>query len=201
MIDFLPDFISNLLVTILIFCGVATLLAVATFYYMWRKLTDWTAPDVSKLSAQYGKIKAQSATDPKALKKIIRQQSFKAGVVGAITSFGGFYTLPIALPVDIYLSTQIQATLVEFIATQYGQTNASAIENRAKAYLVTTGSVQVTERTSALIMKYAVRFLGKSFAKLIPFIGAAVGFIVNYSIAMTTGNLAIQWYSGKTPQN
>jgi len=37
--------------------------------------------------------------------------------------------------------------------------------------------------------------MGRSFAKLIPFIGTIIGFGVNYAIANATGNAALQWYS------
>ena len=66
--------------------------------------------------------------------------------------------------------------------------------------LITTGSAQITERSIRWLLKYATRLSGKTFAKFIPFIGAFIGFAVNYSITRTTGEVAMQWYNNKQKQ-
>ncbi|MEQ8677629.1 MAG: hypothetical protein RLP44_13470 [Aggregatilineales bacterium] len=197
MFDSLPDFVANLLTAFLFFCGVSAIISVVAIYWVWRQINHYTAPDVSKLNAQFQKIKSSSkkTSDGRALRKIINQQAFKSGMVGAITSFGGFYTLPIALPVDIVLSTRIQSTMVEFIAQHYGHSASNDVENRLKTYIVTTGTVTLTERSSTFLLSYGVRILQKSFPKFVPILGALIGFAVNYTIARSTGAVAVQWYA------
>lgn len=197
MPDFLPDFITNLLSALLIFTCVTGVLVLGVSYWLWRRFTDYTTPDISKLNQKYSAMKAKNTklSHSRAVKRIIRQQAFRCGMVGGVTSFGGFYTLPIALPVDIVLSTQIQATMVEFIAQQYGQKSTSAVESHIKGYIITTGSTQITRRTSGILLNFVTRLMGRSFAKLIPFIGTIIGFGVNYMIANATGNAAMKWYS------
>jgi len=167
-----------------------------------RRLNNWSSPDVEKLRGQFASIhkKSPNISEKQALQKIINQQAFKSGMVGAITSLGGFYTLPIALPVDMVLSTQIQSTIVQFIASAYGVEVDNELSYRVRTYIVTTGSTQVTERTTRYLMKFALRMSGRSFAKLIPLIGAFIGFTVNYFIAQTTARVAIKWYAQQAKQ-
>lgn len=195
MFDFLPDFVGNIFTALLLFCGVSIVIGIAMAYWAWRQISNYTTPDVSKLQAQFIQMKSTKTTDSRAIHKIIHRQALKCGLVGAATSFGGFYTLPIALPVDIVLSTRIQSTMVEFIAQHYGHNANNEIENRLKTYMVTTGTATVTERSSTFLLRYGVRLLEKSFPKFIPVLGAVIGFAVNYFIARTTGNLAMQWYA------
>jgi len=202
MFDFPQDFLSNFLTVAAVVCVSTSILIVFVIYYTWRKINSMTTPDVTKLNAQFEKMQKKDPdnNDPKLVKRMIHRQALKSGMVGAITSIGGFYTLPIALPVDIYLSTQIQGTLVEFIAAHYGQETSGKVEKQVKGYLITTGSAQITERSIRWLLKYATRLSGKTFAKFIPFIGAFIGFAVNYSITRTTGEVAMQWYNNKQKQ-
>jgi hypothetical protein len=202
MFNSLPDFVANLLTAMLFFCGVSFVIGVIALFWAWRQIQHYTAPDIKKIQQQFTKIRASNTkmTDARAIQRIINQQAFKCGLVGAITSFGGFYTLPIALPVDLVLSMRIQSTMVEFIAQHYGHTSRNEIENRLKTYVVSTGSVTLTEQTSTFLFRYGVRLLEKTFPKFIPVLGAVIGFVVNYFIARATGNVAFQWYSKNQPQ-
>ncbi len=51
--------------------------------------------------------------------RVINDQAFKAGLIGALTGIGGILTLPIAIPVDFALSAKIQAATIHFIAQTY----------------------------------------------------------------------------------
>jgi hypothetical protein len=126
---------------------------------------------------------------------IIRQQALRAGVVGAITGIGGFWTLPIALPVDLALSFQIQAQLVNFIAYLYNEHAPEGINARARTYLIMTGSSQATQTTINYLTRLAVRVAGKSFSKMIPLAGALISFVVNYIIVQVMGRAAVRWYA------
>lgn len=183
-------------------CVVTLILIGLVAYWLVRSFKNLVAPDAAKLRLDYEKLKVRnpSLSQEAVLKRMIQRESLKAGLIGAITSLGGFFTLPIALPIDILLSTQVQKTMVDFITVAYGKTQTSEAEARLRAYLVMTGGVKATETTSKLLMRGAGRLLGKSFSKLIPFAGALIGFGVNYAIARATGNIALQWYSGKLPR-
>lgn len=189
-------FLDNFVPILLIVCGLSTLITIIFTFILWRRISNWSSPDIPKLRAQFTTIKTKhpQQSSKKVMQKIVNQQAFKCGMVGAVTSFGGFYTLPIALPVDMILSTQIQATLVEFIASAYGIETNNELENRVRTYIVTTGSTQLSKRTSRIMMKFSLRFFGRSFAKLIPFVGAFIGFATNYMIAQGTARVAIKWY-------
>jgi hypothetical protein len=158
--------------------------------------------DEEKMRAQFEKLQREkpNLSREQLVDQFINSQALKCGIIGAITSFGGFITLPLTLPIDLVASIRIQATMIQFIATAYGQINPSDLEKQVQGYLIMTGGLQITERTSSLIMKMFVRLLEQFFAKAIPLIGAVVGFAVNYFFTRTAGRLAAKWYAGKMPK-
>jgi hypothetical protein len=163
-----------------------------------QQVEVWLGPDVAKMQAQYDLLRTRNPTRSQddVLAEIIRGQAVKAGIVGALTSVGGFITLPIALPIDIVLSFRIQASLISFIAQLYGggsepETRSASVRN----YLLMTGSSRVTQSTTRFLMSWALRIVGKSFSKLIPIVGALIGFGVNYAIVQVMGQAALRWYS------
>jgi len=175
----------------IIFIAIVVFIAFAQFQRM-------IAPDSSAMKQRFDQLKAANSrlSDEALIQMIIRRQAFKCGLVGAITGLGGFFTLPIALPIDILLSMRIQAAMVQFIEMMYShQTSPSSDEHKLQTYLVMSGSVEVGETTTNVIMKLILRVLGESLSIFIPAIGAAVGFGVNYVIARTTGTIAMRWYS------
>ncbi len=195
----LNDIRTYLPILLIFYCLLPSILIAIIAFFAFRRLTKYVSPDVGKLQHQLEKMRAKNpnAKHEDLVQKIIRQQSFKCGLIGAVTSIGGFFTLPIALPVDIFLSLQVQNTMVDFIAASYGKTQVSTVEEKLRNYIVLSGGIRATETTTTLILKMFTRVLEKSFSKLIPFIGAAIGFGVNYAIAQGTGRLAVQWYSGR----
>jgi len=167
--------------------------------FAFRRFQRFVMPDLGEMQRRLAKMRADNpqASTEALVAKIIRQQSFKCGLVGAVTGLGGFITLPIAIPVDILLSLRLQATMVQFIAMLYGETSPDSQELKLQTYLVMSGGAEVTEASFKFIMRTVLRILGDSLAKLIPVIGAGVGFIVNYALAQATGNIAMRWYAGK----
>jgi len=190
--------LSNVLLIGIALIGLFLIFCVIVSYLVFRQLQRFISPNTAALIAQFDR---QSAAKPSLsreahIRRIIHQQALKCGVVGAVTGLGGFITFPIALPVDLILSMRIQATMVQFIAMAYGQSPANSVGLRLQTQLITSGTVEVTERTFSFTMKIVARLLGESLAILIPAIGAIVGFIVNYGIAQATGQLALRWYAG-----
>ncbi|MCC7449280.1 MAG: EcsC family protein [Anaerolineae bacterium] len=193
---------DTLLRLILILFVIALLISVVLIglvVFAFRRFQRFVTPDIGGMQRKLAQLRADNpnASTEALVGKIIHQQSFKSGLVGAITGLGGFVTLPIAIPVDVLVSLRLQATMVQFIAMLYGETQPDSQELKLQTYLVMSGGVKVTETSFQFIMKIVLRILGKSLAKLVPVIGAVVGFIVNYALAQTTGNIAMRWYAGK----
>jgi hypothetical protein len=193
---------QTLLRLILILFVIAILIGIVLIglvIFAFRRFQRFVTPDIGAMQRKLAQLRARNpnASNEALVGKIIREQSFKCGLVGAVTGLGGFITLPIAIPVDILLSMRLQATMVQFIAMLYGETNPDSQELKLQTYLVMSGGVEVTEGSFNFIMKVILRILGDSLSKLVPFIGAGVGFAVNYLFAQATGNIAMRWYAGK----
>ncbi|GAB4308374.1 MAG: hypothetical protein Kow00117_01650 [Phototrophicales bacterium] len=191
---------ANLPLYFLIFCCVPMVFMLLAIYWGWRRLADFTSPDVSRIEKNFSDLKKKHPNwdDNRLIQRVIRQQAWRCGVIGAVTSLGGFYTLPVMLPVDVVLSSQVQAALVTFIAQHYGQHHTGEAESRIRTALIMSGGVQASRSTSTLLTRFAVYLMQKSFAKLIPFVGAVIGFGVNYMIASGVGYAAQRWYAGRT---
>jgi uncharacterized protein (DUF697 family) len=199
MADVINTLLHNLVLVFLVLCVVPLTLTAVVGWLALRQLQSFFSADADDMNAQFERLRVKhpDARNIDLVHKVIRQQSMKCGLVGALTGLGGFLTLPIALPIDIFLSMRIQAAMVQFIASAYGQGEVGGTELRLRSYLVMTGSVRASQSTFRFVMRVALRLLGKSFAKLVPFIGAMVGYVINYSIARATGNVAMRWYADK----
>lgn len=170
---------------------------IAFFLFRWgrRGLRELTSADIAQMQQRLQDLRQRypHATTDELVHKVIHREALKCGVVGAVTGIGGFYTLPIALPVDMVVSLRIQASLVNFIAQAYNAGN-NPVELQARSYLVTTGSAQITQSSTQAATRLLVRIIGKSFSKLIPIISLFISFGVNYAIVQVMGRAAIRWY-------
>ncbi|MGB7341821.1 MAG: hypothetical protein WBC91_23185 [Phototrophicaceae bacterium] len=173
---------------------VTIILAGLAFYFGRQWVSDFLEPDLPKLQETMQAIKAKNPTinDDALIAKIVHRQALKCGLVGAVTGFGGFVTLPITLPVDLLLTARYQATMVSFVAQVHGF--EESLENKAATYAVMTGSTEITQVTTAVMRKYIPRIVGTSFSKLIPVLGAVFGFVVNYFMARSMASAATLWY-------
>ncbi len=174
------------------------LFAVA-FVLVRRYLRSVSTPDVDRIDREYQAMRAANprlSTD-QLVQHIIRRQAIRSGMVGAITGLGGFVTILIGLPIDVLASARIQATMVQFIATAYGRGTASPTELQIRQALVLAGGSRLARSTQRVLLEFGVQFLGKSLAKVIPFVGALISFGVNYALAQASGRLAQKWYSGQ----
>jgi uncharacterized protein (DUF697 family) len=190
-----------LLVGFFALCLLPIIIVAVIGFIVWRmgqgRLNDLLDPSLDRLQVHYANLKAAnpSATDDQLIARIIHRQALRAGLVGAITGFGGFVTLPVALPVDIVLSLYIQAGMVNFIAQHYGRGPDDEWEKRLRSYLIVSGGGKVTQTTSRAVIGFLVRVIGKSLSKLVPVFSAVISFAVNYFIAQAIGRLALRWYS------
>lgn len=201
----MEDLGNLLLLIVMLLCvlpALGLLIVGGIIFYVGRKhYSEWVSTDASKLYATY---QASYAQNPNAdtsiiVQKIIQQQAFRCGVIGAITGFGGFVTLPLSLPVDLYFSSRIQASMVEFIAQAYGM-SAAQLDGRLATYAILAGSDRVTNWSIQYALRLITRVMGKSLSKFVPVIGALISFGVNYFFALSAGRVAVRWYAGRFNQ-
>jgi uncharacterized protein (DUF697 family) len=185
-----------------VFCIFPLLLLAITAFWVTRQIRDLATVDDTKIRAQFDRMRADhpQATTDELVRKMIHRQAFRCGVIGALTSFGGFFVMIFTLPIDILASARLQASMVQFIAAAYGHEQASDAEVKIRTALVMSGGIRAAQATTDMFQGFLVRFLEKAFAKLIPILGAVIGFGVNYFLAQATGNIAQRWYSGELPR-
>lgn len=171
-------------------------LGVVVYRVGMNRLSEWVSPDVAKLETRMVNLRQRSpaSDDETLIQQVIHREALKCGFIGAVTGLGGFYTLPVALPIDLVLSLRIQAALVNFIAETYGQ-EVTGKDSAIRTSLIMTGSGRVAESTTRAATALLTRLIGKSFSKLIPFVGAAISFGVNYLIVQAIGRAALRWYA------
>jgi hypothetical protein len=195
---------QTLLIGFGLLCVVPTIVFAVVVFIVYRagqqRMDGWFAPDQEKLQEQVAAMRAKQPdiSREQLARHIIQRQALRAGIVGAITGIGGFWTLPIALPVDLILSFQIQAQLVNFIAYLYRDKHPEGFNAEVRTYLIMTGSSHVTQTSINYLTRLAVRIAGKSFSKIIPFAGAVISFGVNSVIVQVMGRAAMRWYAQET---
>jgi len=154
-------------------------------------------------------------------KKILLRKSFKNGLVGAVMGVGGFITLPVTIPSDLICSWRIQASMAFSIAYVYGYTTDLKTDlyiilagDTAKESLKRFGieaSKAITKKAvekyiTLDVMKKIWSVLGRkiitkadeksltSFTKMIPLVGAPVGFVFDWVSTLVVGRFAINYY-------
>lgn len=193
-----------LLGAFILLCALPILVAVVGGYFLLRFIRNQLSAlsaDAGELTRQYDELVAANpkATRDELVTRIINRQAFRSGLVGVVTGIWGAFALPITLPLDVLLSVRIQAEMVAFIARIYGY--ADSADTQVASYLVMSGSSSVTQTTAEAITGFAVRLIGKSFSKFIPFIGAIISFGVNYALTQATGRATARWYTARASRN
>lgn len=165
-------------------------------------------------------------SDEALAKKIVSRKSAKNGLVGAATGLGGLITLPVAIPVDLAVSWKIQIFMALSIAHVYGHNLKTAdiktdiylilAGDAAKEGLKRLGIEVSKGVTKKAIEKHITREIMKkiwkiipqkiitkageksltSFMKMVPLVGAPIGYIFDWTAAKTVGRTAIKYYSG-----
>lgn len=170
-----------------------------------RKLPEYTAPDTAELQKQYDalSIKHPQATRQQLVQRIINQYALRQGLVGAVTSVGGFIALPLGLVIDLAYSAQSNASLSYFIAQVYEIKDESKTLNVSQLLAlvqrkfspddVIMWQEQVAGAAYRQLMSTVLR---KTLAKFIPGAGLVIGFAVNWSAAQLFGRVANSYYAG-----
>ncbi|NJD03912.1 MAG: hypothetical protein FIA99_15245 [Ruminiclostridium sp.] len=159
-------------------------------------------------------------------KKILHRKSIKNGFIGAATGFGGLITLPVTIPADLICSWRIQASMAFSIAYVYGHTKDTTdlktdlylilSGDSAKEALKRIGIEASKSITKKAVEKYITKdimlkiwsVVGRkvitkageksltSFMKMVPLVGAPVGFAFDWAATQTVGKFAIKYYKG-----
>jgi hypothetical protein len=159
-------------------------------------------------------------------KKIIKRKSLKNGLLGAATGVGGLITLPVSVPTDLIVTWKMQIYLALTIAHIYGHTSDTTdlktdvylilAGNSSKEALkrfgievgkaVTKKAIQrnITKEVMKKIWKYIPQKIitkaGQksltSFSRIVPIIGAPIGFGFDFFATKALGKMAIKYYSG-----
>lgn len=98
------------------------------------------------------------------------------------------------------VSYRIQGAMVNFIARAYNYSPTLMQEEKAVASLVMFGSRHVTTTGLEVASRVVVRVGGKTLSKVVPLLGALIGFVINYTTTQATGYLAASLYSGTAQQ-
>ena len=146
----------------------------------------------------------------------------QSGLFGAVTGVGGLATLPFAIPANIYTSWKIQAATIRAIAYVYGYPASKtdtclvlfgAVDSKMQA-LKQIGIEAAKVATKKTVDQYMTKEIMKSVLKLslkeaatkmaqkalatkmIPLVGAPIGFGFDWMTTQAVGKLAIKYYSG-----
>ncbi len=159
-------------------------------------------------------------------KKIISRRSLKAGGIGGICNLGGLVTMPFTMPVDLYYTFKIQARMVLAIAYIYdwnihdedmatdillvmgGNAGINALSKAgikvgqefAKKAVKKFITREVMKKVNRIVSRRIITKAGEksltSFTKLVPIVGAPIGFGVNYLGTRSIGKVAFKFYKG-----
>ena len=190
-----------------------------------HSVVDWlTDADPLAIEEYVNKLRNQNPHLPDAelAKKVVSRKALKCGLVGAATGIPYWYTVP----ADLLSSWRIQIVMALAVARVYGHTAQTTdlktdiyliiAGDTAKEALKQVG-IKVGEEISKRVinrvitrevMKQIWKILGRkiitkageksliSFTKMVPLVGAPIGFGFNWVTAKTVGSTAIRYYSG-----
>ncbi len=181
-------------------------------------------PGISTYVAKL-RLQNPGITDIELSKKIVSRKSLKNGLVGASTGVGGLITLPVTIPADLLITWKMQIHLALTIAHIFGHTsNTTDLKTDVYLILAGNSSKEVLKRfgialgngmTKKAIQKSVTREMMKkiwkvipqkiitkageksmtSFMKMVPLVGAPIGFGFDYVATNAVGKLAIKFYS------
>jgi len=176
---------------------------------------------VAKLRAQNPDV----APDDLA-RKIVRRKALKCGLVGAATGVPGVLALPVTVPADLIACWRIQIMMIVAVAIVYGHTATSTdlktdiilvmAADTAKEALKHIGievgksvtkkvidrvvTREVMKRIWKVVSQKIITKAGQkslvSFMKMVPLVGAPIGFAFDWPAARLVGRAAIKYYSG-----
>jgi hypothetical protein len=204
---------NNFVWILVLLCVVPAALAILIFAWIIRQGKHMFTPDLAQLQARFDELQTQNpnASRDVLVARIIQNQAIRAGIVGAVTSVGGVWFLPIELPLDLFFSARVHTATMHFLAWAYGIRDEDRVLNLGELLaLPALDFVKIspdmvgqwqTQFAGRMYRRIAVLVLEKSFAKLIPGLGLIVGFVVNYFSARLFARLASAYYATQAGKN
>lgn len=159
-------------------------------------------------------------------RKILHRKAIKNGFIGAVTGLGGLITLPASIPADLICSWRIQASMAFSIAYVYGHTkdttdlktdlylilagdsakeavkklgievSKSLTKKAVENYITKDVMIKIWKVIGKKIITKAGEKSFTNFMKIVPLVGAPVGFAFDWTATQTMGKIAIKYYSG-----
>ena len=152
---------------------------------------------------------------------VVSRRALKAGGIGALTGLGGLITLPVAIPADLVGTWRVQTVMLAVIAEIYEAEfefddfflvlGGSAVTEAMKQFGVAAGKdvtkrmieKHVTRETMKQINRVVSRQIltkagaksATSFMKMVPLVGAPVGFAFDWTATRAFGAAAIRYYA------
>lgn len=188
---------------------VIAVIIVINFRRFLRSLPQITAPDIQELQSRYQQLSSRHPNDSRSrlVSRIINQHALNQGIVGALSSVGGIFALPIGLVADLSYAARSNASMSYFIAQVYGiqeqskALNLSQLLSLNKQIISPDDLARYQEQFVGLAYRRIARaVLSKALAKVIPGAGAVIGFLVNWSSVQLFGRAADAYYSRNAPQ-
>lgn len=186
-----------------------------------RELDDWRNY-VDKLREQNPQLSNEDLA-----RLIVQRRSLKNGALGAATSVGGVLVMPVAIPADVVGSFMIQIRTALAVACVFGHTQETAdlktdiyliLAGEAASQALKRAGIEVGKHvTRKAIQKHITREVmtriwriipqriltkageksATSFMRLVPVVGAPIGFGVDYATSRAIGATAVRYYSGQ----
>jgi hypothetical protein len=177
---------------------------------------------VSKLRSQNLGI-----SDDDLASKIVRRKAFKNGLVGAVSGIPGVLLFPVTVPADLIASWKIQVYLTLCVAHLYGHDASTtdlktdiflvlagdSAKEALKRFGIEVGKAvtkkAVDKHITREVMVQIWKVVGRkiitkageksltSFTKLVPLVGAPIGFAFDWTATKVVGASAIKYYSGR----
>ena len=83
---------------------------------------SWLLPDGDEVARMCGAFGSAGPRDyDEAAARLIRRTAWRSGLLGAVTSVGGFTTLLVALPIDLVVSARMEARLACLLGALAGR--------------------------------------------------------------------------------
>jgi hypothetical protein len=131
------------------------------------------------------------ATPDELATKIIQAEAHKCGFVGFTTGFPGAFALPLTLPVDLYLTGRLQASMIQALVYVYAREIDPDDLARVK-WMVLLGGGSLANSLTQFLLKV----VGGSTVRAFPILGAVAAYAANYFLSQAAGRAAMAHLSG-----
>ncbi|OQY43120.1 MAG: hypothetical protein B6242_15340 [Anaerolineaceae bacterium 4572_78] len=167
-----------------------------TYFFDWLILPN---PDTIKKIVDEIRTDNPDLNTDDLVEIIIEKQSFKSGIIGAVTGIGGCLVLPITFFIDLVLSGRTNTSMIYMMAYAHGH-DPKHDDLRFKSVVIMAGE-SMTHRLTHILAKFVAETLFKSLVKFVPLIGAVLGFLVNRQATEAVGHLTKKSYQQKNITN